>query len=301
MLERFSIHMTIHTTRTADSKATHTASSVEATPDASPSLSQSTFSEKLRNTFLGERLAPGVTVQFIDGPPQMHLLKTEANSTFAHVRSASEGMSKLLREHGQIIAPTPSKDAMRMLLISLVRLHDGDAAELKQTISEIKKLDLNKPSNPDWNKNIALKIAGIDAHLTISIKRKSFNISQAVSRNLSAEAKRNKNWFEVSIVRANQDESASVSLLRGAFSRRVAEWSSRSVPAALILLSYVGSSAQSALVSSIGILEPVVAGLACVALSEVLMRRLRYGHWLSKPPNNDSQKEALQSTSSVTN
>jgi hypothetical protein len=88
-------------------------------------------------------------------------------------------------------------------------------------------------------------------------------------------------------VRRESDESASVSLLRSAFSRRVMEWSSRAVPAALILISYLGSSAQSAVVSSIGILEPVVAGLACVAISEALMRRLRHGHWLSKPPNND--------------
>jgi hypothetical protein len=122
----------------------------------------------------------------------MHLLKTEAHSTFEHVRSASEAMSNLLREHGQIIAPTPSKEAMRVLLLSLVRLHDGKFAKLTKTISEIKKLDLNKPSNPDWNKNIALKISGLDAHLAISLKPKSFSISQAVSNNLSAEAKRNK-------------------------------------------------------------------------------------------------------------
>jgi hypothetical protein len=254
-------------------------------------------------TFFREKfgLAPGVTVQFIDGPPQMHLLKTDAQSTFAHVRSASEAMSRLLREHGQIIAPTPSKDAMRMLLLSLVRLHDGESAELKRTISEIKRLDLNKPSNPDWNKNIALKIGDLDAHLAISIERKSFTISRLISKNLSAEAKRNKYGFEVSIVRTESDESASVSLLRSAFSRRVMEWSSRSVPAALILMSYLGSSAQSALVSSIGILEPVVGGLACVAISEALMRRLRHGHWLSKPPNNDLQKEAPQIEGSVTN
>ncbi len=294
--------MTIHTARTTNSEPTSTASPVEATtPNASPSLSQSNFSQNLRNTFLGERLAPGVAVQFIDGPPQMHLLKTDAQSTFAHVRSASDAMSRLLREHGQIIAPTPSKDAMRVLLLSLVRLHDGESEELKRTISEIKKLDLNKPSNPDWKKNIALKIGGLDAHLAISIEQKSFTISRFISRNLSAEAKRNKYGFEVSIVRTDSDESASVSLLRSAFSRRVMEWSSRAVPAALILISYLGSSAQSALVSSIGILEPVVGGLACVAISEALMRRLRHGHWLSKPPNNDLQKEAPQIEGSVTN
>ena len=253
---------------------------------ASPELGGSSFSERLRDIILGESIAPGVFITFVNGHAEMHLKKTDAKSTFRDLRSARDKLARIIEEHGTITASTPSIDAARILVLALRKL--GSSSEeavtaIQELGAEIKGVNLSNPSNPQWSKELSMRIGDSLIDIKFKLKRNDFNISTVVSSDLSAESKRNKYSFQVSIERSLAREESMPGIFRSAKFRKACEWGGRAIPVGVCLAGYLGSSMQAAITSAVGgIFEPVVATAVIIGAVEYAHRTIRTRHYLQK-------------------
>lgn len=249
-------------------------------------LGRSSFSERIRNTFLGESIAPGVFITFINGHPEMHLLKTDAKSTFRDIRSARDKLARIIEEHGCVSAKTPSSDAARILMLALRKIgsHSEETVKAVQALgNEIKGINLRAPSDPHWSRELAMSIGGSPVRIILKLEQNEFSVSTKLSRDLSAESKLSKYSYQVSIERTSTTKQSGPAPFRSAKFRKDCEWGGRLIPVGACFLGYLGSSVQAAITSAVGgWLEPVAATVCIIGAVEFVHRKLRDQHYLQK-------------------
>lgn len=260
--------------------------STENPSSATSNFKEISFSERLRDTFLGESIAPGVFITFINGHPEMHLLKTDAKSTFRDIRRTRDKLAQIIEEHGSITARTPSRDAARILMLALRKIgsETEDTVKAVQALgNEIKDINLIDPGDPQWSRELAMRIGNSPVRITLKLNQNKFDINTIISSDLSAESKRSKYSYQVSIERSPTTERLGPGHFRSAKFRKDCEWGGRLFPVGACFIGYLGSSVQAAMTSALGgWLEPIAATVCIIGAVEFVHRKLRDKHYLQK-------------------
>jgi hypothetical protein len=193
--------------------------------------------EALGNIFLGEKIAPGVYATFGTGTGQIHVLRTEAPPTIQSLRGSVTKIPEFVERYQALQGFTPSFDAFRlcMLILRLQMGADREGVRKLQKISdEAKAVDLTRPADPKWQREMVCQIGGVPTRLTVSLSRVSRFaqvVTHLVPTDLSHQDRTNRYGIRVSLEKDTERSMFSLAPVRRLI-RQVAEVSAMITPMA---------------------------------------------------------------------
>lgn len=195
----------------------------------------------LANIVLGERIAPGVCVTFATGRASMHVTRTNAPHTIESLRESITKIPAFIERYRSLQGFTPSFGAFKLCTLML-RLQMGTDREgirnLQNICAEAKALDLKRPLDRKWKREMKCEIGGVPTRLTVSLSRVPMFtrvVSRLMRTDLSVEDRANRYGFRVSLKNDTSRSFFSLAPVRKMV-RQAAEVSTLMAPVAATLL-----------------------------------------------------------------
>lgn len=195
----------------------------------------------LANIVLGERIAPGVCVTFATGRASMHVTRTNAPHTIESLRESITKIPAFIERYRSLQGFTPSFGAFKLCTLML-RLQMGTDREgirnLQNICAEAKALDLKRPLDRKWKREMKCEIGGVPTRLTVSLSRVPMFtrvVSRLMRTDLSVEDRANRYGFRVSLKNDTSGSFFSLAPVRKMV-RQAAEVSTLMAPVAATLL-----------------------------------------------------------------
>jgi hypothetical protein len=189
----------------------------------------------LGNIFLGEKLADGVVASFGGGTPTIHVLDTDAKATLQSIRNHAAELPNCIERYRILKGFTPSKEAFKLCELILRKHMGGDReaiANLKKIGDEATRIDLKRPMDSSWKREMCCSIGGVATRITISLTPVSLFhrlLTPVVGTDLSLEAQANRYGYQVTLRPEADASKLSLAPIRRLF-RQVAEMSLKIAP-----------------------------------------------------------------------
>lgn len=223
------------------------------TPDHATSVSGGVFSalkapaSALGNIFLGEKLADGLVASFSVGGPKIHVLNTDVRATLQSLKDHASKLPTCIEKYQILEGFTPSKEAFKVCELILRKQMGGDReaiTELKGISDEATQIDLQRPQDSAWKREMTCSIGGVATRIEISLSRISLFdrfVSNLVSADLSKESLASRYGYQVTLRPQAESSRFSLAPVRRLF-RQVAEISVMVAPM-MVTMSAVSQSA----------------------------------------------------------
>jgi hypothetical protein len=135
-----------------------------------------TATETISNAALGDKIAPGLFISRLEKKPSIHLLKTSAIATLKDPEAAQRALLEKLTKYQLVQGFSPSKNALRMMMVflrSLPGISEADSKKLRSIRKEAYDIDLNQPKDQKWKKEATIKIGDVSLSLSLSLEKKN--------------------------------------------------------------------------------------------------------------------------------
>ncbi len=218
----------------------------------------------LGNIFLGEKLAHGIVARFSVGGPNIHVMDTDVRAMLQSLRDHASKLPTCIESYKILRGFTPSKEALKVCEL-IIRKQMGGAreeiAELKRIADEATRIDLKRPHDASWKREMSCAIGGVPTRVTISLSSVSLVdrlITHVVSTDLSKESRANRYGYQITLRPEAEVSKFSLAPARRLF-RQVAEISVMMAP----MMVTMSALSQSALVGMASKLtqNPLAQGL----------------------------------------
>ena len=187
-------------------------------------------SSTLGNIFLGEKLADGIVARFSVGGPNIHVLNTDVRATLQSLKDHASKLPTCIEKYRILEGFTPSKEAFKVCELILRKQMGGDReaiAELKKISDEATQIDLKRPQEASWKREMSCSIGGVATRVTISlspVSRLDRFVTSLISTDLSKESRTNRFGYQVTLRPDAEVSRLSLAPVRRLF-RQVAEMS----------------------------------------------------------------------------
>jgi hypothetical protein len=195
----------------------------------------------LANIVLGERIAPGVYVTFSTGRARMHVARTDAPHTIESLRESVTKIPAFVERYRSLQGFTPSFSAFKLCALMMRMQMGTDRAGIRRIqdlCAEAKAVDLKRPVDRKWKREMKCEIGGVPTKLTVSLSRVPMFtrvVSRLMRTDLSREDRANRYGFKVSLKNDTKESFFSLTPARKLF-RQAAEMSALMTPIAATLL-----------------------------------------------------------------
>lgn len=193
----------------------------------------------LGNLLLGEKLADGVVVRFWLGRPSIHVLNTDVKSTLQSLRDHARKLPDCIERYNILQGFTPSKQAFKVCELILRKHMGGDreaVADLKRISDEAAGIDLKRPTDAAWKREMRCSIGGVSTRITISLSRVSMFdrlVTRIINTDLSRESLANRYGYQVALRPETAASTLALAPIRRLF-RKAAEISVMVAPMAVV-------------------------------------------------------------------
>ena len=181
--------------------------------DESSGFIISESAEQIANSTLGNKIAPGLFVSELGKVPRFHLLDTPAKSTLKDFDNTQNALLACITRHQHIEGITPSKNALRVMVLMLRNLPDisfEDSKLLRNICKQAAKIDLHKPENKDWNSEHTIKIKGSSMRVRLSLHKNdpaTILITKLLGSDIPMEHRGNKYSYCLDLSKSSPDKT----------------------------------------------------------------------------------------------